>query len=161
MKLKGIIEEDFVQYKKPSMFLIFPKCSFKCDKECGRPICQNGALANSEEIEVDIKQDIIWKYMDNPITEAIVCGGLEPFDSWEDLKCLIMNLRYYTPDDIVIYTGYREYEISREKIDWLELYGNIVIKFGRFIPNQPHRYDEILGVNLASNNQYAKRLREI
>ena len=161
MKLKGIIEEDFVQYKKPSMFLIFPKCSFKCDKECGRPICQNGALANSEEIEIDIKQDIIWKYMDNPITEAIVCGGLEPFDSWEDLKCLIMNLRYYTPDDIVIYTGYREYEISREKIDWLELYGNIVIKFGRFIPNQPNRYDEILGVNLASNNQYAKRLREI
>lgn len=161
MKLKGIIEEDFVQYKKPSMFLIFPKCSFKCDKECGRPICQNGALANSEEIEVDIKQDIIWKYMDNPITEAIVCGGLEPFDSWEDLKCLIMNLRYYTPDDIVIYTGYREYEISREKIDWLELYGNIVIKFGRFIPNQPNRYDEILGVNLASNNQYAKRLKEI
>lgn len=161
MKLKGIIEEDFVQYKKPSMFLIFPKCSFKCDKECGRPICQNGALANSEEIEIDIKQDIIWKYMDNPITEAIVCGGLEPFDSWEDLQCLIMNLRYYTPDDIVIYTGYREYEISKEKIDWLDLYGNIIIKFGRFIPNQPNRYDEILGVNLASNNQYAKRLREI
>ena len=161
MKLKGIIEEDFVQYKKPSMFLIFPKCSFKCDKECGRPICQNGALANSEEIEIDIKQDIIWKYMDNPITEAIVCGGLEPFDSWEDLKCLIMNLRYYTPDDIVIYTGYREYEVSREKIEWLELYGNIIIKFGRFIPDQPRRYDEILGVNLASNNQYAKRLREI
>lgn len=161
MKLKGIIEEDFVQYKKPSMFLIFPKCSFKCDKECGRPICQNGALANSEKIEVDIKQDIIWKYMDNPITEAIVCGGLEPFDSWEDLKCLIMNLRYYTPDDIVIYTGYREYEVSREKIEWLELYGNIIIKFGRFIPDQPSRYDEILGVNLASNNQYAKRLKEI
>lgn len=161
MKLKGIVEEDFVQYKKPSMFLIFPKCSFKCDKECGRPICQNGALANSEEIEIDIKQDIIWKYMDNPITEAIVCGGLEPFDSWEDLKCLIMNLRYYTPDDIVIYTGYREYEVSREKIEWLELYGNIIIKFGRFIPDQPNRYDEILGVNLASNNQYAKRLKEI
>ena len=99
--------------------------------------------------------------MDNPITEAIVCGGLEPFDSWEDLKCLIMNLRYYTPDDIVIYTGYREYEVNREKIDWLDLYGNIIIKFGRFIPDQPGRYDEILGVNLASNNQYAKRLKEI
>ena len=161
MKLKGIIEEDFVQYKKPSMFLIFPKCSFKCDKECGRPICQNGALANSEEIEIDIKQDIIWKYMDNPITEAIVCGGLEPFDSWEDLKCLIMNLRYYTPDDIVIYTGYKEEEIDQDKIDWLNLYGNIIIKFGRFIPNQPLIYDEILGVTLASNNQYAKRLKEI
>lgn len=161
MKLKGIVEEDFVQYKKPSMFLIFPKCSFKCDKECGRPICQNGALANSEEIEIDIKQDIIWKYMDNPITEAIVCGGLEPFDSWAELQCLIMNLRYYTPDDIVIYTGYKEEEIDKEILNWLDLYGNIIIKFGRFIPNRPIRYDEILGVTLASDNQYAKRLSEI
>jgi hypothetical protein len=161
MKLKGIIEEDFVQYKKPSMFLIFPKCSFKCDKECGRPICQNGALANSEEIEIDIKQDIIWKYMNNPITEAIVCGGLEPFDSWEDLKCLIMNLRYYTPDDIVIYTGYKEEEVDKDILSWLDLYGNIIIKFGRFIPNRPTKYDKILGVTLASDNQYAKRLSEI
>lgn len=161
MKLKGIIEEDFVQYKKPSMFLIFPKCSFKCDKECGRPICQNGALASAKEIEVDIKKDIIWRYLENPITEAIVCGGLEPFDSWVELQCLIMNLRYYTPDDIVIYTGYKEEEIDQDKIDWLDLYGNIIIKFGRFIPNQPSFYDEILGVTLASNNQYAKRLEEI
>ena len=43
----------------------------------------------------------------------------------------------------------------------MNLYGNIIIKFGRFIPNQPSIYDEILGVTLASNNQYAKRLEEI
>lgn len=161
MKLKGIIEEDFVQYKLPSMFLIFPKCTFKCDKEYGCSICQNGALALSKDIEVDIKRDIIWKYLENPITEAIVCGGLEPFDSWEDLKCLIMNLRYYTPDDIVIYTGYNEDEIDKDKIDWLDLYGGVVIKFGRFIPNQVSKFDEVLGVNLASNNQYARRLSEV
>ena len=110
---------------------------------------------------MDIKKDIIWRYLENPITEAVVCGGLEPFDSWVELKCLIMNLRYYTPDDIVIYTGYKEEEIDQDKIDWLNLYGNIIIKFGRFIPNQPSIYDEILGVTLASNNQYAKRLEEI
>lgn len=37
--LKGLVEEDFINYKKPSMFLIFPYCSFKCDEECGRDIC--------------------------------------------------------------------------------------------------------------------------
>ena len=161
MKLKGIIEEDFVQYKKPSMFLIFPKCSFKCDRECGAPICQNGALASAEEIEIDIRNAIIEKYLDNPITEAIVCGGLEPFDSWQDLQCLILNLRYYTPDDLVIYTGYKEEEIDKEVLEWLDLNENIIIKFGRFIPNRPTKYDKILGVTLASDNQYAKRLREI
>lgn len=161
MKLKGLVEEDFIQYKKPSMFLIFPKCSFKCDKECGAPICQNGALASANEIEVDIKKDIIWRYLENPITEAVVCGGLEPFDSWEELKCLIMNLRYYTSDDIVIYTGYKEEEVNKKILNWLDLYGNIIIKFGRFIPNKPTKYDKILGVTLASDNQYAKRLREI
>ena len=37
-------------------------------------------------------------------------------------------------------------------------YKNIIIKYGRYIPNQtPHR-DEVLGVNLASDNQYAERI---
>ena len=35
MKLKGLIDEDFVNYKDPSLFLIFPFCTFKCEKECG------------------------------------------------------------------------------------------------------------------------------
>ena len=35
---------------------------------------------------------------------------------------------------------------------------NIIVKFGRFIPDQESHYDEVLGVNLASNNQYAKKL---
>ena len=41
MILKGLIDEDFVNYKKPAMVLEFPYCSFKCDKECGRQVCQN------------------------------------------------------------------------------------------------------------------------
>ena len=33
---------------------------------------------------------------------------------------------------------------------------NIIIKFGRYVPNQKEHYDEILGINLASSNQYAE-----
>ena len=46
MIVKGIIDEDFINYKKPSMVIEFPYCSFKCDKECGQPVCQNSSLIN-------------------------------------------------------------------------------------------------------------------
>jgi hypothetical protein len=39
MVIKGIVDEDFVNYKKPSMFIIMPYCDFKCDKEAGCSIC--------------------------------------------------------------------------------------------------------------------------
>lgn len=156
MKLKGIIDEDFVNYKKPSMFLAFPRCSFKCDKECERQVCQNSALANEKNIEITLDK-IINKYMTNPITKALVCGGLEPFDSWDDLQCLILNFRYYTNDDIVIYTGYYKEEIDKEKIDWLKLYSPIIIKYGRFIPNNEEYFNNDLGVKLASKNQYTEK----
>ena len=94
MKVKGIIDEDFINYKKPSMYIAFPKCSFKCDKECGRAICQNSALVKEKDIEISINK-IINRYVNNPITKSIVCGGLEPLDSWDDLQCLIINLRYF------------------------------------------------------------------
>lgn len=35
---------------------------------------------------------------------------------------------------------------------------NIIVKFGRFIPNQHPHYDEVLGINLASDNQYAEKI---
>ena len=68
---------------------------------------------------------------------------------------LIIAIRQKTEDDIVIYTGYQKEEISYA-IDWLHLFSNIIVKFGRFIPNQQPHYDEILGVKLASDNQYAE-----
>ena len=40
----------------------------------------------------------------------------------------------------------------------LKKYKNIIVKFGRFIPNQEKQYDEVLGVYLASNNQYGEKL---
>lgn len=150
MKIKGLISEDFVNYKKVSMAIMFPHCSFKC----GAEHCQNSPLAKSETYCVDIDKTID-KYLNNPITEAVVMQGLEPFDSWSDLLLFIEKFRESTQDDIVIYTGYNKAEIAN-KIDILKSFSNIIIKYGRYVPNQEKHYDEVLGVYLASDNQYAE-----
>lgn len=36
MIVKDIIDTDFCNYKKISMFISTSRCNFKCDKECGR-----------------------------------------------------------------------------------------------------------------------------
>lgn len=157
MIVKGIKDEDFVNYSKPSMFIIFPYCDFKCDREAGCSICQNSSLAHMPNYEIPIEK-IIKRYINNPITKAIVCGGLEPFDSYEDLYNLIKEFRKYTDDDIVIYTGYEENKEFkhllryRMALGYLKEFPNIIIKFGRFVPNQEPHYDEVLGVKLASDN---------
>ena len=165
MEIKGIEAENFENFKAPALFIAFPRCSFKCDKEAGCAVCQNSALASSPSIDMSVEA-IVDLYVSNPMTEAIVCGGLEPFDSLDDLICLILNLRYRTSDPIIIYTGYTEEEIEsmeyrignelKPVLDILKVYENIVIKFGRYIPNQNKHWDNLLGVELASLNQYAK-----
>lgn len=157
LKIKQLLDEDFVNYKKPSMFIGFPKCNWKCEKECGQKMCQNKELALSPDIEIPY-QKIVDRYMQNPITKAIVCGGLETFDSWEDLVNLIHEFRKHTQDFIIIYSGFYLSEIN-DKVEYLrQNYDNIIIKFGRFIPNQEPHYDEILGIKLASPNQYSERI---
>ena len=140
------------------MFIAFPSCTFKCEKECGKKMCQNSELAQSPNIDVSVRA-IIERYMSNPITQSVVCGGLEPLDSWKDLQCFIMNFRYRCYDEIVIYTGYNEEEVA-DKIKWLKLYENIIIKFGRYIPNQEKHFDDILGIYLASDNQYGVKISQ-
>jgi len=153
MTLKGIINEDYINYKKISMTLIFPRCN---NFKCGTDYCQNSPLVKEKDIDLCI-DDIIYRYINNPITESIVMQGLEPLDSWDDLSELIKQLRDKCDDDIVIYTGYDKEEIIY-KLNILSRYKNIIIKYGRFIPNQEKHYDEILGVYLASNNQYAEKI---
>ena len=161
MVIKGIVDEDFVNYKKPSMFIIMPYCDFNCDKEAGCSICQNSSLVKDPFYEIDYRT-IRDRYLNNPITKAIVLGGLEPFKSFGDLCGFVHYIRIYTEDDIVIYTGYTEEEYNSEDWQvlrkWLKRFPNIIIKFGRFIPNQEPHYDEVLGVKLASDNQYARRI---
>ena len=162
MLIKGIIDEDFVNYKDPSMFINTATCSFKCDKECGRSICQNGHLAKLPSININV-ETIVNRYILNKITRAVVFGGLEPMDQIDDVLLFLLALRtsygYECNDDVVIYTGYTKEELEdKGVIDLLKKFKNIIIKFGRFVPDQQSHFDKVLGVNLASGNQYAERI---
>ena len=115
MLIKGFKDEDFVNYKKPSMFIGFPYCTFKCDKECGKQVCQNSALANSQGIEISIIS-LIDRYMNNPITEAIVCGGLEPFDTYQQLLEFITELKKLPEfNEFKIFFLYESIDIDLER----------------------------------------------
>ena len=49
MKISNVTIEDFVNYKKPSMFIGMGTCTWKCCKESNIPItvCQNHELINN------------------------------------------------------------------------------------------------------------------
>lgn len=157
MLVKGITEEDLINYKVPSMYIAFPHCTFKCEKECGiKGICQNFPLAKSKNLDIPMHV-ILEHYLDNPITHAIVLAGLEPLDSFNDVLDLLKNLREHSNDPYVIFTGYTEDE-CQDQVEILKQYPNVIVKFGRFIPNDISHFDEVLGINLASRNQYAKKI---
>lgn len=158
MKLKGILDYDCTNYKKPTLTLMFPTCTFKCDWVNSARVCQNSSLVN--EPDVEITKEKIWElYEGNPLTQGFCFQGLEPFDSIVNLYEIIDFIRIEKKcnDDIVIYTGYERDE-CKEDIEKLKKYPNIIIKWGRFIMNQEPHYDNVLGVKLASDNQYAERL---
>lgn len=169
MKVKNIIDEDFINYKKPSMFILTTKCSMKCNIN-GNIVCQNYDMLKLPDIEIE-KETLCERYLNNPITSAIVFGGLEPFDTELDVIPFIdcLRNRYNCDDDIVIYTGYTESElesgyrvsnnyssVAKNLYNDLKKYKNIIIKFGRYIPSEESHIDDVLGVRLSSNNQYAK-----
>lgn len=158
MTIKLLLDEDFVQYKLPTMTIACHTCSFKCDKLNGCKVCQNSKLTEMPDIEIS-NNKIIERYLTNPITKGICFQGLEPLDQFAELISFIKDFREVSDDDIVIYTGYTESEVRlMGQYYVLRQYKNIVIKFGRFIMNQPSHYDELLGVELASPNQYAVRI---
>jgi len=160
MKVKTIVDEDFVNYKKPSMFIGAIYCDGKCCKEAGIPleVCQNYGWRESAPVEID-NDKLCRRYLDNDLTAAIVIGGLEPMVQMVDLLAFIDKLRngYHCDDDIVIYTGYYPEEVKAQ-LSLLRRFNNVVVKFGRFIPDAKSRYDDVLGITLISDNQYAERI---
>lgn len=157
MKIKGIIDEDFVNFKLPSMVVEFPFCNFKCEKECGiEGICQNHSLIDTPPMDIPAEV-IVNRFLNNKISKALVCQGLEPFDSFDDLYEMITTLRIRSSclEPVVIYTGYTEEEIA-DKIEMLKPLKHIYVKFGRFKPNDTPHFDNVLGVTLVSSNQYGK-----
>lgn len=159
MRIKQLIDEDFSNYKKISMFIGTSVCDWKCCTEKGLDVsvCQNSQLAKSKTIDVPA-EDLYRRYIDNPISKAVVIGGLEPMLQFSEVLELIYTFRNHGCfDDFVIYTGYYKSELHQE-IEKLEECGNIVIKYGRFEPDNEKHFDEVLGVYLASKNQYAERI---
>lgn len=166
MKIKDLIDVDLVNYKVPSMFISTYTCDFKCDRECGKSICQNSPLAKEPTIEMD-NNEIIERYFGNCLTQAIVFGGLEPLDDVEEIFDFLCEIELYLSKHphikpiIVIYTGYTEDEI-KGIVRLFSIFNlKIVFKVGRFIPDQEPHYDKLLGIKLASDNQYGIRLEDM
>lgn len=143
-------------YKKSGLLVAFPFCNGKCYKELGldSSICQNNHI---ESIYKEVSTEFILRFFKNVNVDSLILGGREPFDSFDDILKLIIDFRLNFSDDIIIYTGYNKNELE-DKIAILKKYNNIIIKFGRFKPKSNSIYSEILGVNLASDNQYAEQI---
>ena len=158
MKIKFYKEDDFVNYKKCSLFIGTTQCTWKCCREAGIPcsVCQNHGWNTNPTLDIE-DEWLIHRYLKNPLEEAVVIGGLEPMDTFDELYSFIQEFRCVSNDDIVIYTGYYPEEIQ-SNINKLKEFSNIIIKFGRYVPNSESRYDEVLGVTLASKNQFAQKI---
>ena len=148
MKIKGVNQEDFVNYKLPSMYLATSFCTFKCEKECGIECCQNSLLADPSTIPIEVSDDsIIERYIQNPITKSIVFGGLEPLDQFDELMEFIDRLRnhYKVMDDVVIYTGYK-YE------SWKDV---------KYIPDLCDNYNELSNDCLNTLIGHNRRIKQL
>lgn len=160
MIVRTIVDEDFVQYKEPCMYIATAFCNGKCCKEAGIPlsVCLNDAWRDTATIAM-VDEGIIERYLSNSITTTICFAGLEPFEQFDQVYNFIEKLRkdYNCDDTVLIYTGYNKEEIA-EQIEKLKDFDNIIIKFGRFVPDNPGKFDDVLGVRLASDNQYAERI---
>ena len=159
MFVKAIQDEDFVNYMEPSMFIALGHCNWKCCKEANIPVsvCQNSELASAPDIEISY-EDIYNRYNRSKLTSAIVIGGLEPMCVSGHIINLISYFRAQGCDDtFVIYTGYYPREIPAI-VTQLAKFPNIIIKYGRYVPNTQKRFDPVLGVTLISDNQYAERI---
>lgn len=151
IRILDLLDIDFVNYKEPTMNIaIGITCTFKCGKE----LCQNQPLCQIKPKEIEIEK-ILKLYTEQEITKSITLQGLEPLDNLVDVLTIIREFRKTSNDKIIIWTGYKEEEIG-SLIEYIkDNFTNIIIKVGRYIPNQKSHKDKILGVDLASDNQYA------
>ena len=159
MKLLDIVSTAS-DYKKMGLLIAFPYCDFKCCKDANIPIeiCQNSELATQPIVNMTVKEVV--SYYNPNIHSALIFGGLEPLKSPKDMLDLIIEFRIQYPnDDIVIYTGYNQTEIS-DMVEILSKYTNLYMKFGRFVPDQKAHHDSVLDIDLISDNQYGMYLTE-
>ena len=151
----GVLPEDFINNSSCTFNIEAGiTCSFKCNKECGREVCQNSILNENPIIATSVER-LVDMY-NNSISDSITMQGLEPLDSIGQVLWFIRIFREKSNDPIYIWTGYTEEECEA-LVSLIKEFGwkNIIIKYGRYIPDSKGRYDEVVGVYLASDNQYA------
>ena len=90
MLIKGILNGDLINYKKPAMVIEFPFCDFKCERECGEQMCQNSALTTAANIDLSTNK-IIWKYFKDEIPEVYI-----DFNK-EGIGKLIIDIKFNMP----------------------------------------------------------------
>lgn len=154
------LEENYQDYKESSLKIVTSICDFKCCTEQGIDVsvCANHSYANNIPNKVKNKSILAIYNNMRPFCSSIVFGGLEPLKQLVELYGTCKYLRDNgVEDDIVIYTGYYPHELNPHDMLLLISLKKVIIKFGRYIPNTTSRYDEVLGVVLASKNQFAVR----
>lgn len=159
MVVKNIVDECFSDYHQPSMLICTCYCDWKCAREGGFALstCQNHPLHTLPNHDIP-DEEIYRRFVKNPITKAVVVGGFEPMLQFDELEELISYFRSQSPDiPFVIYTGYNKDELEYE-IESLSVFPEVIVKFGRYIPGMEPHFDEVLGVDLASDNQYAEKI---
>ena len=165
MHVRKLLTERFQDYKLPNLYLAACWCDWKCciERQTDISLCQNSPIANLPVQDVP-DNDILDAYEADPITQAIVIAGLEPVMQIYEVVSLIRRARERKiHTDFVIYTGYTKEEVRFcGVLDLLTpLCGDgitIIIKYGRYVPGQQPHFDAVLGVDLASDNQYAEYL---
>ena len=94
MRVKALETERFQDYKLPSLFLASAYCDFKCCREqhLDTGICQNAPLAQAPT--QDVPDTVLYeKFSANPITKAVVIGGMEPFLQIDEVESLLSLFR--------------------------------------------------------------------
>lgn len=156
--------DDTTDYKYTSLQLVFPKCSGKCEG------CQNSRLFGKTP-NVYKLSDIVDLWNSLNTHKAVVCVGLEPFDSFYELYDIFFSLLKLSNKDFdfVIYTGYEYHEIENHVNSLKYAYNissmdnknnvNLIIKYGRYDKNDCHGpyYSSILGVRLSTCNQHVDK----
>jgi len=140
------------------MLIACIECDWKCLKEqcLSLGICQNSHINKIQTQESNIP-DLIKRFNDNLLSECVIFAGLEPILQFDEVCSFIKEFRKTNNDDVVIYTGYYPEEII-DKIEILKKFKNIILKFGRYRNDLPKTKDDILKIEIVSNNQWAEKI---
>ncbi len=163
MRVRKLLTERFQDYKLPAMYLASCFCDWKCCPD-NPTVCQNNPVVHMPITDIS-DDEILDAYQKDPITQAIIIAGLEPLLQIHEVCALIRRaVERRIKTTFVIYTGYDKNEVKFIGFfDALKDTGfsdsvHVIMKYGRYIPDQKPHFDEVLGVELASDNQYAEMI---